>query len=302
MPNDPRARSFHPGLCGALNGTADALRERMVDSEHPRRVVLVLCTLLLFVPPAGCSATDDEAGDGAATEGQVPSAVARLIDNDRFPALVIELDSVAGTEPQPDVQVEVVAQLTDLLEKPRGIVVVPDEIIASRGGEHAWTEGELTALAHETFNLAVPDDTAKIHVMTLDGHAATDDQSNSTVGLAWANTHIALFAGKIEAVSTTPRAQPHLQLQLIRTGQFSVWLHEVGHLLGLVNVGAPMVEPHEDIEHPGHDINEDCVMFWAIEEARAVEILQQRVIEGDTRAFSFDEACRNDLAAARNML
>src|SRR5688572_14244322 len=169
----------------------------MVDSEHPRCVVLGLCTLLLLMPPAGCSATDDEASGAEGTGGGVPSGVARLIDNDRFPALVIELDSVAGTEPQPDVEVEVVAQLTDLLDKPRSIVVVPDEIIASRGAEHAWTEGELTALAGETFNLAVPDDTAKIHVMTLDGHAATDDESNSTVGLAWANTHIALFAGKI---------------------------------------------------------------------------------------------------------
>lgn len=275
----------------------------MVDSEHPQRVVLVLCTLVLLVPPAGCGATDDDTmGAGDSTEGQVPRAVARLIDNERFPALVIEVDSVAGTEPLPEVSVEVVAQLMDLLDKPRGIEVVSDEIVASRGVEHGWTDSELTALAEESFNLPVPDDTAKIHVMTLDGHAASDDESNSTVGLAWANTHIALFAGKIEAVSTPPLAQPHLQLQLIRTGQFSVWLHEVGHLLGLVNVGAGMVEPHEDVEHPGHDINEDCVMYWAIEQARAVEILQERVIEGDTRAFSFDESCRNDLAAARNML
>lgn len=45
----------------------------------------------------------------------------------------------------------------------------------------------------------------------------------------------------------------------------SVMKHEVGHILGLVNLGAPMQTNHQDAEHGKHCINENCLMYWATE-------------------------------------
>jgi hypothetical protein len=45
----------------------------------------------------------------------------------------------------------------------------------------------------------------------------------------------------------------------------SVIVHEVGHLLGLVNIVYNSLEEHEDPEHPNHSSNDDSVMYWAID-------------------------------------
>lgn len=39
-------------------------------------------------------------------------------------------------------------------------------------------------------------------------------------------------------------------------------VHELGHVIGLVNNGVPMVAPHEDSEHPHHTTDPDDVMYW----------------------------------------
>ena len=39
-------------------------------------------------------------------------------------------------------------------------------------------------------------------------------------------------------------------------------VHELGHVIGLVNNGLPMQVPHEDPEHPHHTTDPDDVMYW----------------------------------------
>lgn len=41
-------------------------------------------------------------------------------------------------------------------------------------------------------------------------------------------------------------------------------VHEVGHAIGLVNLGLPMVTDHEDGSHVHHTTDTDCVMYWAV--------------------------------------
>lgn len=45
----------------------------------------------------------------------------------------------------------------------------------------------------------------------------------------------------------------------------AVVVHEVGHAVGLVNNGLPMVTAHDDGSHPKHSTNKDCVMYWSVE-------------------------------------
>ena len=82
----------------------------------------------------------------------------------------------------------------------------------------------------------------------------------------------------------------------------ATWMHEFGHLLGLVDNGTPMLVPHRDENHGHHDINENCIMHWSHESGAVAQFIQNRLASGrrDLRNV-FDQACQEDLAAARGL-
>lgn len=49
---------------------------------------------------------------------------------------------------------------------------------------------------------------------------------------------------------------------VVRYVEQSTIIHEVGHAIGLVHNGVPMVTAHEDTAHPAHCDNDKCVMYW----------------------------------------
>ncbi|MAQ17938.1 MAG: hypothetical protein CMN30_24460 [Sandaracinus sp.] len=78
-----------------------------------------------------------------------------------------------------------------------------------------------------------------------------------------------------------------------------MWTHEAGHVIGLVNTGIPMVEDHEDPDHPGHTTDEDGVMYWAYETASVSDLLLARMGTGSDRLFHWGPASLADVAAFR---
>ena len=66
----------------------------------------------------------------------------------------------------------------------------------------------------------------------------------------------------------------------------SVLVHEVGHLLGLVNLVYQSPVDHED-HHPGHSNNDESVMYWAIESADVSNFILEvcRVISTTTTGW-----------------
>jgi hypothetical protein len=71
-----------------------------------------------------------------------------------------------------------------------------------------------------------------------------------------------------------------------------VLLHELGHALGLVGEGVPMLRDHMDHAHPGHSASPDSVMYYR------VPMNTQQVVSGDL-SDHFDSDDLADLAAAR---
>lgn len=248
-------------------------------------------------PGAGAADGSTTVSDGAPSNLTRPQAYARPAPYSR---LVLELDAVPGTEPRARSSDAVVATLDELLDKPGGIEVVRDADIASRGADHAWTNQELFELAEETFDLAAGADTVKIHVLTVDGHSARDDEGPGVIlGIAWSNRHLVLFHDTIEDVCDGGLG-PTLGAELCAAAEESIWTHELGHVIGLVNTGAPMVEDHEDPDHRGHDHDDGCVMYWAYEGAGLIDVLAERVVGGNSAALEFDDACRADIAALQD--
>jgi len=73
----------------------------------------------------------------------------------------------------------------------------------------------------------------------------------------------------------------------------STLVHEMGHALGLVNNGVPMLENHQDKEHGAHCSASKCVMFWANEGTSSL-INFAREAALNMSIVMFDDKCLKD--------
>ena len=89
-----------------------------------------------------------------------------------------------------------------------------------------------------------------------------------------------------------------LEEDACRAVEFGVWSHEVGHVIGLVNNGLAMQSDHEDAEHPHHDVEPGCLMYWAYDGPSFGEATLSRLMAGDDE-IDFCQASLDDLANAR---
>lgn len=271
----------------------------MKHMNHPTITLALALSMACGSGDSGDSRDADPGASDAALDVDEQSRVARYIRSTISSKLVLEIDSVPGFEPRAAAEDDVLGQLDQILDKPDGITLVHDGVLTSRGEDHAWTDEELFALADETFDLDADESTIKMHVLFVDGHSARDTDSGVILGLAWSNTHLAMFKQSIEDTCAGPLTPPLLREPLCESAEFSVWLHELGHLLGLVNTGLAMVNDHQDAEHGAHDVSDECVMYWAYEGDAVVGQLRDRLMSGNDELLAFDEECLTDIASVR---
>lgn len=244
-------------------------------------------------------ASSDEDGSAEPDTDQEPSGrFVHYISSATYPRMILEVDSVAGMEPRAGVARDMEARLSSLLDKPSGVEVINDGTIPSRGSDHGWTDQELSQLAQEHFDRAVADDVVKMHVMFLDGHSARDDDGGRILGLAWGHTYIVIFKRTLES-ACRQSALPTNREQLCSMAELAVWLHEVGHNLGLVDNGLSLASDHRDPDHPKHCDNDNCLMYWAWKGPNATDQLLDRLLAGQDTAPAFDAQCRADIDAAK---
>jgi hypothetical protein len=83
--------------------------------------------------------------------------------------------------------------------------------------------------------------------------------------------------------------------------EYLVWSHELGHVLGLVDFGLPMVMDHRDPDpsHGPHDLSRDCAMYFAYSTMDAVDALADRLLMAGAPPIELDAPCLADISAAR---
>jgi hypothetical protein len=223
-------------------------------------------------------------------------------------ALVFEVDAVAERGPADGVTTKVSTQLDALiaggyLAKPDGVAFQIDEELPPLGDpERVWTFDELRALTASHRSVRVAADVAVVHVVYVDGRYEDDSGGSLVLGFAWDGDSIVMLKDNIERACRDDGAvgllAPGLADTVCRTTEYTVLLHEIGHLMGLVNNGAPMQSEHQDTEHGAHDVNEDCLMYWLNDQSSVVDAIAERIGRGeDDDAIPFDEACLADLRA-----
>jgi hypothetical protein len=151
---------------------------------------------------------------------------------------------------------------------------VPDE-------RTEWTAAAINGMVDEMGRTDHEADLAVVHVLFLRG---SFEDGASVLGVATRADTLAIFVDRVADASTA----------LVGRGQIesAVAVHELGHLLGLVDL---VVDTgRADPDHPGHSRNRRSVMYWAVESGLVTQVLS------GGPATTFDDDDLADLAAMRN--
>ncbi|MAC28211.1 MAG: hypothetical protein CMH59_17325 [Myxococcales bacterium] len=250
----------------------------------------------------GCGDDDgaaplDDAGRPDVDAGPAPDAgpavdpqTLAYLRADLADELVLEVDAAEGAGPTEAVLADFMSSLGAIVDKPGGIRVVESDVLPPRG-EAPWTLDELRTLGVERFDGAGP---ATLQLLYVDGRFRVD----GVLGVALSRRSLVVFRETVQAVCEGRGGLLGADAAC-RVAEGTVLLHETGHVLGLVNAGLPMQSDHEDPEHPGHDVDPNCVMYWAYESGDGVGGALDVLGGGsEPEPLQFCEASLADLATA----
>lgn len=147
--------------------------------------------------------------------------------------------------------------------------------------QQSWTGAELRSLADDAAPTRQGGGTAALRVLFVRGGLADND---GAVGVAVRADVLAVFADRLDETSSPLVSRSRME--------DAVLMHEVGHLLGLVDL--VIDTGRDDPEHPGHSRNTGSVMYWAVEST-----LVGQALNGPPPT-EFDSQDREDLAKIRS--
>ncbi|MCA9516817.1 MAG: hypothetical protein KC635_17870 [Myxococcales bacterium] len=276
-------------------------------------MALTALALASLAPACG-----DDGGGGAQTADvgylDVPDNVdgppsdfgaADMVTAAKYGRIQVEIDQMTGKGPASQALTDLEAALDAMiadghLDKPGGVDFVTDETLPTSGGV-VHTFAELDTVGRAYRNLAVPAGSASIHVLYVDGSYEDDSGSSRVLGFAYGGSFMVMFKDSITsgcASSSVLALFPLIRDRICARVEATVFLHELGHLFGLVNNGTPMVDDHQDDAHGAHDVDPDCLMYWQIDGTKAVDIVGQRFSGGGEPDLGFCPASLADLDAA----
>lgn len=246
--------------------------------------------LTVFALTAGCT-FPFLGGDGGPGD-----AAKDLVSGKKYPRLLLEIDHPAGSAPNDEAVATLVATIREVTGK-TDVQVTKSASLPSEPSKR-YSYAEIRALEKEHRDFHSSGDRAVLYVVYVAGGSADDSDSAQVLGAVYAGTSIVMFKGNIKAntgsgaLNTKPR-----EVFVER----AVLVHEFGHAAGLVNLGAPMVRPHEDTAHGergrGHSANRNSVMYYT---ADTSEILATLLTGGSDIIYRFDEDDKADLRALRD--
>ncbi|WP_300603413.1 M12 family metallo-peptidase [Niabella sp.] len=245
-------------------------------------IAIALITVVLITPT--CSKKDapfiNSAGKDAAAYNKPVGASSRdFLTGSHFTSLTVEIQYVTGYAPDAAALNQLQQFLTSRLNKPGGITITTKAI--SDPGETLLSLSRIREI--ENNNRMVFNTGSQLSMYIL--YSNSDFTDASTLGIAYRNTSAALMGKKIHENSGGFGQVSRTKLEA------TVLEHEVGHLLGLVDLGAPMQSAHKDATHGNHCSNDQCLMYYASETTDVFGFLSRN------SAPSLDAGCLADLKA-----
>ncbi|MEQ9261563.1 MAG: membrane metalloprotease [Owenweeksia sp.] len=238
--------------------------------------------LLAFVLSfSSCEKDNDSNGGIPGNDLNTGSSAHDILSADRFGKITIEVQYPAGFTPASGVIAGMEAFLNTHCNKPGGIEVVPVEINTPDGDSYDFTD--IRNIENANRQIYNKENELALYVLFSDKEFSGNEGNQFTLGAAYQNTSTVIF---LKTIRDNSGGLGPSEALLTST----VLHHELGHLMGLVNLGTPQQEDHEDKEHEKHCNVESCLMFWAVESQQIIGNMENLTSPPD-----FDAQCKADL-------
>jgi hypothetical protein len=271
--------SDKPSATSSTDSAGQPVETTIVIGEDGSSSVVVVPNDATPAPTSGCpiaAGCVDDGGHPTYEAGGPPGSFAPgILAPAASSEVVVEIRTQSGAGPRQ----ASIDHLTSILRNVTGKTVTVAQGPAVSGGAKSWSADDLRATADA--GAAQGNGRAVIHLLFVHGSFGSDD---SVLGVAVRGDAAAIFIDQVNGASTP----------LVGSGgiETAAVTHEVGHLMGLVDLF--LHTGRQDPDHPGHSTNSDSVMYWAVESNLVADVL----LGGPPT--NFDSADLADLRAIRN--
>lgn len=210
--------------------------------------IVSLCVGLVFA----CQKSDDTSGEQSTKSANllaIGESANDILSNDTFTKLKIEIAYPTGFRPTRGAMFVLENYLRTHTFK-EDIELIYNELPSS--GKETLTLDELAALEAEHRTVYNEGETLGVYIYFADAPSATDDEG-ATLGAVYRNTTMVIYQPTVRRIAL----RNLIQESVVETATIK---HEFGHLLGLVDLGSPPVNDHEDEEAKNHCNVSGCLM------------------------------------------
>lgn len=213
-----------------------------------------------------------------------------ILANDNFSSLRIEAAYVAGFRPT-------TTAMTDFEDFLRARTFKEDITVIYRElpspGEETLTLQEIADLEDENRTEYNEGTSLAIYIYFADAPAEGDDEQQGlvTLGAVYRNTSMIIYESTVRDLASQSVLVTNADVETATLN------HEFGHLFGLVDLGSPEVNPHEDPDAANHCDIAGCLMRAELQFGGGIMgILESRAGKG-AAVPDLDAECILDLQA-----
>lgn len=176
-----------------------------------------------------------------------------ILANDVYTNMLIEIAYVKDFRPTDEALANFITYLQERTFK-QNIQLIFNELESPN--EENLTLTEIAQLESDNRTAYNNGDTLAVYIYFADSPAEDDDEEEGlvTLGAVYRNTSMIIHEVTIKKLAGQSPFISNADVESVTLN------HEFGHLFGLVNLGTPAVNPHEDLDAANHCIVDGCLM------------------------------------------
>lgn len=206
-----------------------------------------------------------------------------ILSNEKFSDIYVEVMYVDGFKPS----VETLTNLKNFIgSRTNKTNIVIEERSINITLKSIYSMEDVRSIEDANRSIFSIENQLAISALFLNGKSSDDTETTTILGTSYRNTSFVIFEETIQVASNNILGPSKIILES------TVILHEFCHLLGLVNLGTSMVVNHEDTAHNAHCTNENCLMYYLIENGKNAHHWAK-----NEQIPQLDTNCINDLKA-----